>query len=262
MAIDEHSIMWIGTNSGLASFDGGTWTIYSTSNSDLPNNTVNTVAIDGAGIKWIGTNGGGLASFDGVNWTTFNTSNSDLPHNNVNIIVVDGNRTKWIGTDGGLINLDGENWTVYTPLNSSLPDNEVNSIVIEDNGNRWFGTSYGGVLAYLAGKIVSVEEGLASHSNNIPNQILLYQNYPNPFNPSTKIQYSIPAVETGHDPSLHVVLKVFDILGREVATLVNEEKPAGNYEVSFDASKLSSGVYFYKLQTGSNIQTKKMILLR
>ena len=83
----------------------------------------------------------------------------------------------------------------------------------------------------------------------------LVQNYPNPFNPSTKIKYSIP--KKGF-----VVLKVFDVLGSEVATLVNLEQPIGNYEVEFNAIKLPSGIYFYKLQAGKYTETKKMVLLR
>ncbi|MBK7629452.1 MAG: T9SS type A sorting domain-containing protein [Ignavibacteriales bacterium] len=81
----------------------------------------------------------------------------------------------------------------------------------------------------------------------------LYQNFPNPFNPSTKIIWQSPVAG-------HQTLKVFDVLGNEVATLVDEVKPAGIYEVNFDASALSSGVYFYRLTAGSFIQTKKMIL--
>jgi hypothetical protein len=104
---------------------------------------------------------------------------------------------------------------------------------------------------------------------NLPIEFSLEQNYPNPFNPSTKIKYSIPNVTLSassraesKDEGSRVILKVFGILGNEIATLVNEEKPAGNYEVNFDASKLSSGVYFYKLQAGNFIETKKMILIR
>ena len=89
----------------------------------------------------------------------------------------------------------------------------------------------------------------------IPSTFKLYQNYPNPFNPITKIRYRIP--ETGF-----VTLKVYDILGRDVATLVNGYKPAGNYELEFDASSLSSGVYFYRLTAGTFTTTKQMILLR
>jgi len=91
----------------------------------------------------------------------------------------------------------------------------------------------------------------------------LEHNYPNPFNPSTTIRYSIPKVITsGAKQSQIVTLKVYDVLGNEVATLVNEEKPAGSYEVEFDAKDLSSGIYFYKLQAGNFIETKKMILMK
>ena len=88
----------------------------------------------------------------------------------------------------------------------------------------------------------------------------LEQNYPNPFNPSTKIKYSIPSA--GTQRAVSVQLKVYDILGNEVATLVNEEKPAGNYEVQFNGSKLSNGVYFYRIQADSFTETKKMMVLK
>ena len=80
----------------------------------------------------------------------------------------------------------------------------------------------------------------------------LQQNYPNPFNPSTTIKYSIPFVETRRGVSSHVTLKIYDILGREVTTLVNKEQKSGNYEVQFDASRLTSGIYFYKLNSGTS----------
>ena len=92
-----------------------------------------------------------------------------------------------------------------------------------------------------------------------PNNFYLAQNYPNPFNPSTKINFSIPNVGAGLALS---VLKVYDVLGNEVATLVDEYRSAGSYEVEFDASKLSSGVYFYRLQAGTYVQSKKMTLIK
>ena len=90
----------------------------------------------------------------------------------------------------------------------------------------------------------------------------LEQNYPNPFNPSTSIRYTVPSVTLNEVEGSRVSLKVYDVLGNEVATLVNEEKPAGSYEVKFDAAGLSSGIYFYKLQAGSLVETKKMILMK
>ena len=95
--------------------------------------------------------------------------------------------------------------------------------------------------------------------NTLPTKYALEQNYPNPFNPSTKIRYSIPNVGSGF---AQTVLKVYDVLGNEVVTLVNEEKLAGSYEVNFNAAQLSSGIYFYRLQTGAYVQMRKMILLK
>ncbi len=108
-------------------------------------------------------------------------------------------------------------------------------------------------------------EQLDSEKNKIPTTYELSQNYPNPFNPSTKINYDIPASTLNpfsKGEGTLVQMKVYDVLGNEVATLVNEQKPAGVYEVEFNASQLSSGIYFYKLQAGSFVETKKMILLR
>jgi len=90
---------------------------------------------------------------------------------------------------------------------------------------------------------------------NSLDEFVLDQNYPNPFNPSTMISFNLPQ-------NAFVTLKVYDVLGNEVVTLVNEEKPAGSYEIDFNAAKLSSGIYFYTLRAGSYKQTKKLILMK
>jgi len=107
-------------------------------------------------------------------------------------------------------------------------------------------------LAYTESSPTSVEDEI---DNNIPTEYALYQNYPNPFNPLTKIGFQIPNFE-------FVSLKIYDLLGREVAVLANEEKQPGVYELHFDASNLSSGIYYYKLVSGNFIETKKMVLIK
>lgn len=97
--------------------------------------------------------------------------------------------------------------------------------------------------------------GLRGPFGAMPQKFQLHQNYPNPFNPSTTINYQLPTIN-------HVTLKVFDVLGQEVATLVNEELQPGSYETTFDGSGLASGVYLYRLQAGGLVQTKKLLLLR
>lgn len=106
----------------------------------------------------------------------------------------------------------------------------------------------------MTGSIIVQNPVGVNDDETIVNQFELKQNYPNPFNPSTVINYSIPVTS-------FITLKVYDILGNEIAELVNEEKQAGNYQINFDATELTGGVYFYQLSTNSFVDTKKMILL-
>mgnify|MGYP005839630877 CR=1 FL=1 len=105
--------------------------------------------------------------------------------------------------------------------------------------------------AYESGSPVGSNDNLQDQ----PSNFALYQNYPNPFNPLTNISYTIPA-------SSFITLKVYDVLGNEIRTLVNEEKSKGNYEMEFNAIDLPSGIYFYRFQSANFVETKKMILLR
>jgi len=165
-----------------------------------------------------------------------------------------------LSTDGGLS-------FTNTPLS------DVPSPTIQPNSDIRFGDYIG--IDYYGGKIVpvwtdertggfnmecytAVVDGTVgvSHINNlVPDEFVLSQNYPNPFNPETKIAYSIPVKG-------HVSLKIYNSIGKEVASLVNRSQNSGNYEVRFDGASLNSGVYFYKIQVNDFVQTKKMILLK
>lgn len=114
-----------------------------------------------------------------------------------------------------------------------------------------------GIPHSLAGIALSSDSILLSIDDEyiLPQKFELHQNYPNPFNPITLIKYQIPEVS-------FVKLKVYDVLGNDVAILVNEEKPAGEYEVEFDGTGLTSGVYFYQLKVENYIKTKKMVLMK
>jgi len=100
--------------------------------------------------------------------------------------------------------------------------------------------------------VASVEEREADF---IPGKLALRQNYPNPFNPNTTFEFSVPY-------SAHVTLKVFDLLGRDIATIVSQRLEAGTFVVHWTPSNLTSGIYFYRLQTGTFTETKKLVLLR
>jgi hypothetical protein len=103
----------------------------------------------------------------------------------------------------------------------------------------------------------------AANDRQLPAEFRLDQNYPNPFNPTTSIGYSVGVVD-GQSPaaSSHVRIAVYDLLGREVAVLLDGQKAAGTYHVEFDGGRLSSGVYIYRLTAGGYVETKRMILLR
>ena len=123
----------------------------------------------------------------------------------------------------------------------------------------------GGSPQYSREITINRVTGIEQENENTLNDFTLYQNYPNPFNPSTRIRFTIPEISIRESPGAQVQLKVFDLLGREVAVLVNEYRPAGNYEVEFATGinlQIPSGVYYYQLKAGDYKQTRKMILIR
>jgi len=134
---------------------------------------------------------------------------------------------------------------VQDPINPGFPLWPAMGTLQNDIG------AYGG--PHSTWVVVSVEYDEVE--GQLPKRYILSQNYPNPFNPSTKIKYTVPH-------SSNIVIKVFDILGSEIETLVNEEKPVGTYELTWYVGNLPSGVYFYQLRAGSSVETKKMVLLK
>ncbi len=149
-----------------------------------------------------------------------------------------GNNATWTKTDSGFV-FKGD-----FSLDTTITD--ANSEEVKHLEEHVVAT----VTPYS--KLTSVNSPVV---NTIPQEYKLFQNYPNPFNPSTIIKYQIPKQS-------HVVIKVYDILGNQVAVLANKYEPAGKYIVNFDASKLSSGVYFYTINAGSFVQTKKLVLMK
>ncbi|MBU0472967.1 MAG: CotH kinase family protein [Bacteroidetes bacterium] len=128
----------------------------------------------------------------------------------------------------------------------------VNAWIDNSLGENWTATIEHGTPGKINSNVTSVEE---NEYTSIPQNYSLSQNYPNPFNPSTVISYRLPVASK-------ITLKVYDVLGREVASLVNKVQPAGNYSITWDASQNTSGVYFYRMQTGIFNKTKKLVLMK
>ncbi len=272
-----------GTQKGiyLSSNNGSSW---SQMNSGLTSLVVNSI-ITSAGSIFAGTTGGVfLSTNDGTNWTSadsgltnkyiwsmYSYGSNIYAGTEAGIFQSTNNGSKWTkfgldtlytysfastdtmlfaGTTGGVFYLtkSDSNWT---PLNNGLASNIVTSLLIVDT-NLFAGTD--GVYLISLNQINTVT-GVKDNLINIPSEFLLSQNYPNPFNPTTTINYAVSKESL-------VSIIVYDALGREITTLVNDEKPAGNYKTTFNGSGLASGIYFYRMVSGNFSVVKKLLLLK
>ncbi len=187
------------------------------------------------------------SSDGGSTWVHLNTG---LPSTSVRALVADADGGVYAGTGSGVFHLRNGSET-WEAVNSGLTNLSVHALTIAPDGTLWAGTE-GGAFRSAPPQPTSVE----SVSDEVPRAIALGPNYPNPFNPSTTIPFS--TVATGP-----VTLKVYDALGREVATLFNEERlPAGQYTATWNATARPSGVYIYKLITDDAVKAGRMILLK
>jgi hypothetical protein len=155
------------------------------------------------------------------------------------------------GTVSGGVFLSTSNGTNWAEVNFGLADKDIRSLAVSKT-TLFAGTFAGCVFKRPLSEMITTVSHL---STRVPKNISLNHNYPNPFNPTTNISYYLPL-------AAHVTLEVFNTTGERVAKLVNERKASGYHTVEFNASKLSSGMYLFCLQTGDFRQTKKMILAK
>jgi photosystem II stability/assembly factor-like uncharacterized protein len=143
----------------------------------------------------------------------------------------------------------------------SIVDEIVGSTVLDLGDETYQLKAKGNITIDQAPLSISLRVN-RSEVESVPREFALYQNYPNPFNPTTVIRYQLPSVGREAFSTYKVCLKMYNVLGQEIATLVDEKREAGRYEVQLNASNLTSGVYFYRLQAGSFVETKKLVFLR
>ena len=215
--------------------------------SSLNSGIVRSIVSNGSNI-YAGTNSGVFISTNyGSTWVESSLSTQyiySLAINGSNLFAANGTGGVWVSTN------NGANWT---QRNEGFGGLNVQNLFI--SGSYIYASAYTGSNHSVFRRPLSEVTSIFHISQEIPGNFSLSQNYPNPFNPSTKIKFDVPN-------SSFVKLAVYDILGQEVALLVDKELNPGSYEFLLEASFLSSGTYFYKLQTEGFAQTRKMLLIK
>jgi len=240
----------------LSTNQGQTW---DSINDGLATLSINSIVGIGSTL-FVGTSVGVYSSTN--NGSSWSPANSGLTNRNISSFAA-SEGFLFAGTDSGafLTSDSGKNWI---PANQGLAS-KISALAI---GRYLFAGTSSGVWRWpLSGLIVSVGQQSA---RRVPREFTLEQNYPNPFNPSTVIKYTVGGTRDCQPASglagglgvSDISLVVYDVLGRSVATLVNERKLPGTYEVTFDGSALSSGVYFCRLAAGSYAEVRKMALVK
>jgi len=195
------------------------------------------------------TGGVFISSDYGENWNIIDTGLTD---HKVNLLYTDGSNL-YAGTNNSVyVSTNyGQSWINISSGSPFDSNAAIISITVADS-SLIVGTNGYGAWRFPLSQLVT---GINDRTSQLPSSFSLQQNYPNPFNPTTVICYSLPV-------SSYVSLNVYDVLGREVGTLVNEEQNAGTHNVTFNAGNLTSGVYYYRLTTGNFVDTKKLMLIK
>lgn len=294
IAVDKNNILWITTGNGIVRMEKDSMTIYDENNAPLDGDYMFTVEVDRNNVKWFGGMTCELVKYDDISWHVFNVPYPYSWYDEINDLSIDiANRvviansviqtftgSTWnliempdtlnllieveadsIGNiwtssyQRGIVKIDPwNNITIFNNKNSGLigVNQMVQSTRVDNNGYKYFCTNDGGVSVYKGDLVLDV---LNDHPGVTPTDYRLDQNYPNPFNPVTNITYYL-------SNSVKVKITVYDLLGREVKTLVNDFQAGGEHSVQFDGSLISSGVYFYTLNAGDFNVTKKLTLMK
>lgn len=287
------NVLWAGTKSGFytSTNSGAVWT-----QTSLNNKTGYSLLFNGTDI-WAGTNNGIYRSTNnGVNWTQNALAGYDvfgfvikgngiLCATNAAVFRTTNNGGNWVrisSTEWDVFSLVVVGNTIIAGIENVFSLTDKGVYVTTNDGTNWIKKSEG-IFRNVPVNAVTILNnyifagtldqsvfrrplneviGIKQISSEIPVSYSLEQNFPNPFNPSTTIKFSIPENGKVKTENNFVVIKVYNLLGREVATLVNEHLIPGTYAVTFDGAGLSSGLYYYKLTAGSYSETRKMILMK
>ncbi|NNL22682.1 MAG: T9SS type A sorting domain-containing protein, partial [Ignavibacteriaceae bacterium] len=249
--------VWVCGGGSIFYYNGSTF-----AGQTSPGGTFNDIHFINNQEGWVVGNQGviGRTTDGGANWVT--QTNPDTQNRSLYGVFFLGTDNGWAVGFNGVILHTTNGGTTWTIEGAGLTTAFLNGVHFTSTSNGYVVGN--GKTLIKFGELTSVDG-----ENISPGAFSLSQNYPNPFNPITKIKFTIPTSPLNPSPyqgegnrERFVTLKVYDVLGMEVATLVNEEKPAGEYEIEFDANELTSGIYFYQIKAGNFIETKKMVLMK
>ncbi len=292
MTIDNQNVKWMSSfNHGLIKYNDTIWTYYKTDNSGIQTNTITGIGLENR-IKWLATAFNGLIQFNDTSFINYNTTNSGITSNNLRCVSVDYKGDKWVGFDlafAAKYNSKNNVWTNYNEIWPGLTSANITFVYNDSRNVKWFGgldalyrfndtvlvncnppvigsSAFGefkedkyrnlwicgvGLYVYNPNGVVSVGNII----NSVPKNITVQQNYPNPFNNETNIRYEIPV-------NGNVSVFLYDVLGRNIATLLNENKSAGIYNLRLSFDKYSSGVYFLKFNFYNQSIVKRVLLIK
>ncbi len=291
ITVDNKNVKWMASfGNGLINYDDTTWTYFKTNNSQIQTNLITGVSLEN-NIKWMATGYNGIIGFNDTSFINFNYSNSGIPSNSVRCISVDLNGDKWMGFHtayAAKYNSINNSWILYNDVWPGIVGGTITFAYNDSRNTKWFGSQNGlfrfndtvlvncnppvigasfgdfredkfrnlwicgaALYVYNPNGVVSV----GNITNSVPNTFTVYQNYPNPFNSETNIRYEIPV-------NGNVSVFLYDILGRNIATLLNENRNTGIYNLRLSLDKYSSGVYFLKFNFNNNIIVKRILLMK
>lgn len=264
IVITSNDYIFVGTSYGGGVFrstdNGANWTQI---NNGLGNVIeINALAINSSNRIFAGSwsdqsnNGGGVyySTDDGENWHDINNGLTDK---HITSLSINSIGDIFAGTNSRGVYRSTDNGANWSEINSGLTILVTHSLAINSNNRIFVGTDNDSEGSNGKGVFRSIYSttGINYDNLSVPSLFSLKQNYPNPFNPNTTISYTISKMS-------YVVIKIYNALGKEVTTLVNESKPAGNYESVFDGTNLPSGIYFCKMMANNFSKTIKLILLK
>jgi photosystem II stability/assembly factor-like uncharacterized protein len=257
----DSNVVYAGTDDGrvqVTTNGGGSWQSIGDS---LPQRWVTRITVDpdSSNIAYVTLSG--FIQYDfgghiyrttnyGTTWTNIGATLPDVP---INDVVVDpmARTHLYIGTDLNVMYTTdlGTSWNIF---GTNLPDVPVHDLALHSTARKLVAFTHGrSAFSTNLAPLTSVNNAPVE----VPQQFVLEQNYPNPFNPVTRIQYSVMSNQ-------YITIKIYDVLGREVQTLVNEKRQPGSYDVTFDATKFPSGIYIYTLRAGNISLSRKMVLTK